>query len=318
MTYTVGTSFSGRTVLDVLRRELGFSHATVKHLKFKENGITVNGRHATVRHVLSEGEILGLAFEDDTTPEKLTPSALPLKIAYEDDTLVVPDKPSDMPTHQSFGHYTDTVANALTYRYASLGLPFVFRPVNRLDRNTSGLLLIARDRISAAYLSDAMKQGRIKKSYIAILRGSLSSDSGIIDTYMRRTAESIIVRENCQEGEGGDRAITEYRVICRSSTHTAVCASPITGRTHQLRVHFAGLGCPIEGDDLYGEPCELIGRHALHSFRLSFPHPSNGKEITVTSPIPEDMQRLCREVFGEARDIDDSLLEFIFPNEKGI
>ena len=313
MTYRVNQSWHGRMLLDVLHKELGLSRATVKHLKFKDNGITVNGAHVTVRYVLKENDLLSLAIEDTSTPEKLTPCKLPLGIAYEDGELVVPDKPSDMPTHQSFGHYGDTVANALTYRYTSQGLPFVFRPVNRLDRNTSGLLLIARNRMSAAYLSDAMKQGRIKKKYVAILKGVLTPDSGTIDTYMRRTAESIIVRENCGEGEGGDRAITEFQVLLRSDTHTLVCASPITGRTHQLRVHFAGLGCPIEGDDLYGESGELISRHALHSFMLSFPHPTDGKQVTVTAPLHEDMLSLYRKVFGEETALPDGLGEFIFP-----
>lgn len=313
MTYRANQSWLGRTLLDVLHKELGLSRATVKHLKFKENGITVNGEHVTVRYVLKQDDMLELAIEDTSTPEKLTPCQLPLGIAYEDSELVVPDKPSNMPTHQSFGHYGDTVANALTYRYTSQGLPFVFRPVNRLDRNTSGLLLIARNRMSAAYLSDAMKQGRIRKKYVAILRGSLPLDSGTIDTYMRRTAESIIVRENCGEGEGGDRAITEFQVLLRSDTHTLVCASPITGRTHQLRVHFAGLGCPIEGDDLYGESSELISRHALHSFMLTFPHPSDSRAVTVTAPLHEDMLSLYKKVFGEESLLTDGMGEFIFP-----
>ena len=315
MTYTVKEEWLGKTVLDVLHKDLGLSHAAVKHLKFKENGITVNGEHVTVRHIFSHGEVLSLALEDTQTPEKLTPCQLALNIAYEDGELVVPDKPSDMPTHQSFGHYGDTVANALTYRYTEQGLPFVFRPVNRLDRNTSGLLLIARNRMSAAFLSEAMKQGRIRKKYVAILRGVLPEDQGIIRTYMRRTAESIIVRENCGEGEGGDLAVTEYTVMRRSDTHTLVCASPITGRTHQLRVHFAGLGCPIEGDELYGDGSELISRHALHSFMLTFPHPKGG-EVTVTAPLHEDMLSLYGRVFGEDTQAVGEWGEYIFPKSK--
>lgn len=291
----------GLTVLAVLQSRLGLSRAFIKHLKFKENGITVDGEHVTVRCVLREGQTLRLLTEDAQTPEKLTPSDLDLKIAYEDDDLVVPDKPSDMPTHQSFGHYGDTVANALTYRYVNMGLPFVFRPVNRLDRNTSGLLLVARNRISAAFLSDAMKRGEIRKQYIAVLHGVLSQDEGVIDTYMRRTAESVIVREVCGEGEGGDRAVTEYKVICRSDTHTMVLASPVTGRTHQLRVHFAYLGCPIEGDDMYGAPSDLISRHALHSYSLTFPM-QNGETKNVTAPLHEDMISLVKRIFGDTGD----------------
>ncbi len=298
MDYMIDAEAEGKTVLEYMRRTLGISNATVKHLKFKQGGIEVGGEHVTVRRVLHEGEVLSLAFEDSATPEKLTPCDLSLRIAYEDGELVVPDKPANMPTHQSFGHYGDTVANALTYRYTSAGLPYVFRPVNRLDRNTSGLLLVARNRLSAAFLSEQMKKGNIKKKYIAILDGVLEADSGTVDTYMRRTAESIIVREVCDECEGADRAITEYTVLCRSDTHTLVCASPITGRTHQLRVHFAHLGAPIEGDDLYGRPSEHISRHALHSFMLTFPTPS-GETLTVTAPLHEDMRTLAVLRFGE-------------------
>ncbi len=314
MEYKIDKTTDGKTVLEVMRGVLGMSRATIKHLKFLENGIMLNGAHVTVRRTVTEGDVLSLAVEDRENPEKLTPCALDLNIAYEDGDMVIPDKPSDMPTHQSFGHYGDTVANALAYRYAKAGVPFVFRPVNRLDRNTSGLLLIARNRLSAATLSKAMKEQRIRKKYIAVLRGRLPEDSGTIDTYMRRTAQSVIVRENCGEGEGGDRAITQYRVICRSDTHTLVCASPITGRTHQLRVHFAGLGCPIEGDDLYGEASELIGRHALHSFSLTLPIPSSGEELTVTAPMHGDMYSLCKAVFGDSLlDADPHILKKILP-----
>ena len=316
MEYLIKDTSDGKTVLSILKGELGFSHATVKHLKFKPMGISVGGKQVTVRYTVKAGDVLSLAVEDEQTPEKLTPSDLKLQIAYEDADAVVPNKPADMPTHQSFGHYGDTVANALSYKYTSEGIPFVFRPVNRLDRNTSGLLLIAKNRISAAYLSEAMREGRIRKQYIAILRGNLTEDSGVIDTYMRRTAESIIVRENCGEGEGGDRAITEYRVVCRSETHCMVCASPITGRTHQLRVHFAGLGCPIEGDDLYGAPSALIDRHALHSYMLTFPA-KDGSEITVCASLHNDMLSLARAVFGNSIPItDENVKKHIIPKEE--
>ncbi len=281
---------AGRTVLEIMKRELGLSGSILRHLKFSEGGILVDGRHVTVRHVLSEGECLSLAVEDRTSGEKLIPVALPLPIRYEDGEVVVPDKPPHMPTHPSSGHWEDTVANALAYRYESAGVPFVFRPVNRLDRNTSGLLLIARNRIAAAKLGRAMQKGEIRKQYLAILCGVLPRDEGIIRTYLRRTAESVILRENCGEGEGGALSLTRYRVLAVKGGHSLVLCEPLTGRTHQLRVHFAGLGCPILGDDLYGEISPLIDRHALHSHTLSFPHPDGGERLTVQAPLPEDMK----------------------------
>lgn len=320
MEYKIRKNADGMTVLQLLKGELGLSRAFIKHLKFKENGITLNGKHVTVRQIVHQGDVLCLLTEDEITPEKLTPSDLELGIVYENDDIVIPDKPADMPTHQSFGHYGDTVANALTFRYSTCGLPFVFRPVNRLDRNTSGLLLIARNRLSAAFLSDAMKKKEIKKQYVAILRRHLPEDEGVIDTYMRRTAESVIVREVCDENGGGDRAITHFKVICKSTTHTMVVASPITGRTHQLRVHFAHLGCPIEGDDMYGESSKLIGRHALHSYLLTLPLPDRSGNITVTAPLHEDMMLLAQNVFGNRldsipKDVKDKILIGELKNE---
>ena len=299
MELKITEELNGATVLEIMRHTLGFSRAFIKHLKFAEGGIELNGKHVTVRAKVCAGDVLSLAVEDTESPEKLTPVKLDLDIAYENDDLVVPNKPADMPTHQSFGHYGDTVANALAYRYADQNVPFVFRPVNRLDRNTSGLLLIAKNRISAAFLSDAMKQRRISKRYVAVLHGALDKENkGVIDTYMCRTEQSVIVRRVCSEDEGGDRAITKYQVLCKSPTHTLVIAAPITGRTHQLRVHFKSLGCALEGDDIYGEESPYISRHALHSFELTFPLP-NGSEQTVFAPLPSDMRELILQVFDQ-------------------
>ena len=140
--------------------------------------------------------------------------------------------------------------------------------------------------------------------YIAILEGELPDGEGYIDTYMRRTAESIIVRENCKEGEGGDRALTKYRVLFTKNGYTLVAASPITGRTHQLRVHFSGLGAPILGDDMYGNDSPYISRQALHSALLSFPRVSDGENTVAISPLPEDMKKAALAVFGD--DFDEN------------
>ncbi len=297
MEYRIGEKEDGKTVLEIVKRQIGLSHKLLKHLKFTEGGILVNGTPRTVRFVLHTGDVLSLATEDAESGEKLLPVDLPLPILYEDADVAVPAKPANMPTHPSFGHYEDTVANALAYRYAKEEIPFVFRPVNRLDRNTSGLLLIARNRMAAGTMFSAMRKGEIRKLYLAVLTGELPENEGLIETHLRRTAESIIVREVCGPDGGGDFARTRYRVLATGQGRTLVAAVPLTGRTHQLRVHFAHLGCPLVGDDLYGLPSDQIGRHALHSAVLSFPRPSDGKLTTVCAPLPEDMLRLAERCF---------------------
>lgn len=310
MIFKVTAEYDGKSVLYILQNTLGLSGGMIRHLKFLEDGITVGGERVTVRRVLKAGEELVLNTADAEAEKPIKPVELPLAIAYEDEDMVIPDKPAFMPTHPSHDHYEDTVANALAFRYRDDGDAFVFRPVNRLDRNTSGLLIIAKCRIAAAKLTRAMQEGRIRKKYVAILDGTLEADGGVIDTYMRRTAESIIVREVCDECEGADRAITEYRVIYRSDRYTVVEAEPKTGRTHQLRVHFAHLGAPIVGDDLYGDASEYIDRHALHSHSLTLVQPTSGEPLAVRAPLPEDMRSLLEKLFPD-EDVYDEIRKSI-------
>jgi len=298
MRYTVTEDQHGMTLLRFLRAELDFSSKMIKHLKFMPNGITVDGEHATVRRVLQVGNVIELAVED-TESAPIAPVDLPIQILYEDDDLVVPCKGANMPTHPSCDHHYDTVANALAFRYAATGTPFVFRPINRLDRNTSGLLLIARNRQAAGKLSAEMKAGEIRKTYLAVLDGELSTaEEGLIDACLHRTEKSIILREVCSpDAPDADRALTEYRVLAVGNGHTLVQARPITGRTHQLRVHFAHLGHPITGDDLYGTPSEQIDRHALHARTLRFRLPKTQEPIELTAPLPADFDALIKSYF---------------------
>ena len=299
MIYKISAEENGKTVKEILRYGVGLSLAFTKKLKFLENGIMLNGEKVTVRKTVATGDILFLATEDVQNESVLTPTPLPLDIAYEDEYIVLPNKRADMPTHPSHNHRGDTLADALAYKYQEEGVPFVFRAISRLDRNTSGILLIAKDRISASKLSASMKSGNINKKYIAILDGELSSNEGIIDTYIKREAESIIFRRVCAENEGGDRAITKYRVLAKSNGYSLVLASPITGRTHQLRVHFSHIGAPILGDDMYGKVSPLISRHALHALSLEFVHPKTNELMLVSAMPSEDITSVISEIFGE-------------------
>lgn len=284
-----GKEFNGRTV-KILLSELKISAKTITALKKKPDGITVNGQHVTVRHTLSEGEVLRLDISDEQSSKNIVPADLPVKILFENESVIVSNKPPFMPTHPSHGHYDDTLANALCHYMKKSGEPFVFRPVNRLDRNTSGVVLVAKDRVSAASLSHSLQNGSVRKEYLAILEGIPAQKSGKIETYIRRREESIIYREVCRKGSDADYALTEYEVLEAANGHTLVSASPITGRTHQLRLHFAHMGCPILGDDLYGNESHIIGRQALHAYSLTFPCPVSGEKISVRAPLPNDFK----------------------------
>ena len=297
MRHIISQEHDGEQLLSFLRRQMGFSAKMIKHLKFSPGGILLNGESVTVRKALHAGDLLELAVEDRVGAD-IAPVELPLEILYEDDDLVVPCKPANMPTHPSHDHHYDTVANALAFRYRTSPTPFVFRPVNRLDRNTSGLLLIARNRPAAGRLAEAMQGGAIRKSYLAVLDGEMPPGAGVIDACLHRTAESIIVREVCSpDCPDADPARTEYCVLAAENGHTLVRAHPMTGRTHQLRVHFAHLGYPITGDDLYGQASPDIARHALHAATLQFPHPTSGELITLHAPLAPDIEALLQRYF---------------------
>ncbi|MBQ8440470.1 MAG: RluA family pseudouridine synthase [Clostridia bacterium] len=291
---------SGKCLRQYLKVDLRFSIKMMKYLKYRPDGILVNGERRTVRYILQSGDILELATEDSESSPKLRAVDLPLEILYEDDDLVVPLKPANMPTHPSHDHYDDTVANALAYRYEKSQTPFVFRPINRLDRNTSGLLLIARHKAAAGILTKSMQEGRIQKTYLAILDGEMTQREGRIDACLHRTAKSIIVREVCSpDTPDADPSLTLYRVLAVGNGHSLVEATPVTGRTHQLRVHFSHLGFPITGDDLYGTPSDAIDRHALHARNLNFPLPSTDESITLSAPLTRDFAALLKRYFPD-------------------
>jgi len=289
MEFKIGKDGDGILLRSYLKR-LSLSNKLVAHLKTLENGMTVNGEHVTVRYMLKSGDILRLLIEDTDSSESIEPIELPLDIIYEDEDLVVCNKPPFMPTHPSHNHYDDTLANALAFYYS--GKPFVFRPVNRLDRNTSGTVLVAKNARAAGMLFSEMKKRNIEKTYLAVVEGEFSG-SGVIEKYLCRTEASIIVRRVCEENEAGAQyAKTEYKIIKSGHGLSLVRLKPLTGRTHQLRVHLASIGHPILGDDIYGNSSNVIDRQALHAESLIFTRPSDGKRMEVTAPLPLDTKNI--------------------------
>lgn len=303
MKIVVHEGFDGRTVKDLLMH-MGLSRATVTRLKKLPDGITLNGNHVTVRGVLKKDDIINLRTEDTASDENeyLIPEKMNIDIIYEDEDVIAVNKPPHMPTHTSMGHPTGTLANGVAYYFSTKGIPFVFRAINRLDRDTSGVVLLAKNRISAAKLGGLLKSGKIKKRYFAVLNGKLKVPAGIISKPIRRKPGSVMLREICSgEDIGAKLAVTEYKTVGIGDGLSAVEAKPITGRTHQLRVHFGGEGAPIVGDGLYGtadkNPTEydrIMDRQALHALSLDIDF--SDKVLSLYAPIPEDMARLTEDM----------------------
>ena len=304
MEYIITTEYSGKPLRDYLRYRLRISAHLLARLKRDRQGLMVNGKRVTVRYVLQEGDVVSVCDFPDEDGAPIEAVELNVDIIYEDEYMLVADKPPFMPTHPSHDHHYDTLANALAWRYRDSGVPFVFRPISRLDRNTSGLVTVAKTKYAASRLGALMASGGFSKSYTAILDGVPPQKRGRVHTSMRRTAESIIVRETCPVGTpDSEEAITDYEVteISPDGRYCRVSVTPLTGRTHQIRVHMASLGTPVLGDELYGAPSVLIPRHALHATALEFVHPISGQPVALTVPLPQDMGALYQRLFPKTR-----------------
>ncbi len=288
--YTVSAEEEGLLLRALLKERLGFSHRTLAALKRREDGILLNGAHATVRAVLHEGDTLLLATED--TPSCATdilPVPLAAPLIYEDEHIAAFYKPSGMPTHPSLLHHDDTLANALAYRYR--GTPYVFRAIGRLDRETDGIVLTARNAYAAARLGEAMKAKEIRKEYYAIASG-IAPEKGEITLSIQREEGSIIKRT---VSEKGDFAHTIFERIACTNRFSLLRVFPITGRTHQIRVHLSAIGHPLCGDTIYGKK-ENFSRTMLHAHSLSFHHPVDGTLLHLEAPAPDDFLALFPDI----------------------
>lgn len=315
MIIKINEHFCGRTIKSVLA-ELKFSAKTVTGLKRLEDGILVNGEHKTVRYILEEGDILSLMVED-TSSSHIIPKALHIDLIYEDDWLLFVNKPPRLPVHPTRHHQDDTLAARIAYYYSDR--PFVFRCITRLDADTSGAVMIAKDRITACLMSDMIAKRQIKKEYIAVCAG-VTAQKGDIDFNIRRPNPMNIKREAVPQGDDcsenspqGAVAFTSYELLCSSKDHSLLKVAPQTGRTHQIRVHLSAAGNPILGDFLYGERSELIDRHALHAMSLEFIHPHTGETLKISAPLFEDMKSLIDALFS-----DSGGKEILFDKETGI
>lgn len=269
---------------DYLRKK-GYSRKILIHLKKTEGGILKNGTPAFSSTVLEPGDILRITLLEEEGSQKICPVAMDLDLIYEDEDILIVNKPFDMPIHPSINNHENTLANGVAAYYESRGIPFVYRCINRLDRDTTGLLIIAKNMLSASILADMLKNREIHREYLAIASGEVPPE-GVIDAPIGRKEGSVI--ERCVDFEKGERAVTHFRRVAYKNGYSLVSLKLETGRTHQIRVHMKYLGNPLIGDFLYHPDYRLMNHQALHSYRLSFPHPVTGQLMEFTAEPPWD------------------------------
>ena len=275
--YTVQNEINIR---QVLREHFGISNRLLLKLKRNKKIYLNNSNNIYLDIPTKVNDLIRVNLDFEENNSNIVPTKMNLKILYEDDSLLIIDKPPHMPVHPSLNHYENSLSNGVKYYFDLINLHRLIRPINRLDKDTSGIVMFAKNEYIQARLTNYTKE------YIAIVVGTLKG-KGIIDKPIKRKADSII--ERCVD-ENGEKAITEYEVLKNFNIEgedlTEVKCILHTGRTHQIRVHMAYFNHPILGDTLYGKESNLIDRQALHAFKIKFIHPINKKEIEVISPIP--------------------------------
>ncbi|MGY0694245.1 RluA family pseudouridine synthase [Virgibacillus sp. FSP13] len=292
MQWTIKKEHDGMSIRDYLQQVQGFSRRILKGVKFDGGEIWVNGVVKTVGFHLSAGDVLQIQFPPEIIGTGMKPEALPLTIVYEDDALIILEKPDGIATIPSMNHSSGTIANRLLGYYQHQRIPFTVHVVTRLDRDTSGLLLIAKHRYSHSLLSRSQKMGKIKRHYQAIVEGKLPMNDGTIEQPIGRKTGSIIERTVIETGK---QAKTNYQVLQETTEHSLLDVNLETGRTHQIRVHFSHIGHPLAGDDLYGGSTALMKRQALHCYQITFEHPFTKEKMQFHSAIPDDMRELLSQ-----------------------
>ena len=275
-------------VKEVLKAEFSMSDRLLLKLK-KLDKIYLNGNVTSVNHPVLENDLIECYLDYEEDNSNIVPTEMPLNIIYEDEAYIVVNKPAGIPVHPSMDHYTDSLSNGIAFYFNQIGLKKKIRPVNRLDKDTSGIVIFAKNEYIQECLVRQMKSKEFIKRYIAVVNGNLDNLEGTINAPIARKEGSII--ERCVS-ETGDIAITHYKVLKRKTDFDIVECILETGRTHQIRVHFAYLGHSLLGDTLYGTSSSLINRQALHAYKVEFTHPLSKKKVKYITTVPEDLNKL--------------------------
>lgn len=272
-----------------LRAAHSFSRRLLSSIATKDDAVFVNGLPEKLTYRLKAGDQLTIHLPPEKKGSYMTPEKINLDIIYEDAEILIINKEPRMVTTPSPHYPSGTVANGILYYYEQNQIENTVHVVTRLDRNTSGLLIIAKNRYMHSLLSTAMAKGKIKRAYKAIVEGKLEPKQGVIDAKIGRKEGSIIERAVMDNGK---TAITHYKVEQEMGDFTLVNVELATGRTHQIRVHFSHIGHPLVGDTLYGGNTEHIDRQALHCYEVRLKHPLTNEVIVKQTPIPDDMKKL--------------------------
>lgn len=283
--FPVPDEYDGKKALVFLKSHCSLSARIITQLKRKKDGILMNGKNLRTVDFVESGKTVEINLPDEKSD--IEPVNGKLEIAYEDEHILIVNKPPAMPVHPVKQHQTDTLANIVTYYMKNRGENYVFRAVNRLDKDTSGLVLIAKNK----YCANALKN-KVKKFYYALCQGRLNG-SAEISAPIGLKEDSKMVRHIL---DFGTPAITHYEVLRSDDRISYIRLWLETGKTHQIRCHMSSIGHPLLGDDLYGGSLELISRQTLHCGEMIFIHPISRTEISVSCDLPNDMQKILESI----------------------
>ena len=283
--YQITENEQGTTVLDFLRKK-GFSRHILSSMKADKEALTRNGQRIGGREQLLAGDYFRVRLLETVDSDGIIPVSMPLSILYEDEDILVINKPADMPVHPSIGNYTNTLANGVAAYLDAKDEHSPFRCINRLDRDTSGALILAKNAFSAAVLSTQMRNRQIRRTYLAVVEG-ITPPNGTISAPISRVDDSVIERH--VDFLRGEPAVTHYERLEVKNEHSLLEIHLETGRTHQIRVHMGYIGHPLPADYLYHPVYDCFKRQPLHSLQLEFRHPVTDKPMCLLAPVSEDM-----------------------------